>query len=291
MKTNRLNGAITALLTPCDKEGNLQFDAILPMVNAQVDAGVVGLFVLGTAGQGPMLTLDERKILLREILKAADNRIAVIAHVGAMPTCEAVNLAKDAVKAGAYAISSVPPVYYRPDAEAVDIYYETISEASSGVPLLAYNNPSATSYDLRPEQVKRLYEAGTIAGVKQASDSVADLHSLIRAGVPVWMASATLNTAALAMGARGTISTITNVIPELFVALFDAMKVGNLQEARELQSVIDTTAAQLRSPIIGALHAGASLRGLPAGMPRRPLRMPNESEMLAIQKILDQVLE
>jgi dihydrodipicolinate synthase/N-acetylneuraminate lyase len=285
-----LNGAITALLTPCRADGSVDLDALPALIDHQVEAGIVGLFVLGTAGQGPMLDTSERRQLLREIIAAVDGRLAVIAHVGAMPTTLAVDLAEDAAAAGATALSSVPPVYYRPDSVAVESYYRALADAVPGLPLLAYNNLAATGYDLRPAEAARLHDAGVIAGVKQASDSVSDLHALLAAGVPVWMASATLNTAALTMGACGTISTITNVVPELFVALYHAVQAGDLVKARELQHSIDGVAARLRKPIIGALHAGATVRGLPAGCPRQPLRMPDDAETQAIQAaVLDAV--
>lgn len=290
MSLPQCDGAINALLTPCRPDGSIDFDAVAPLVDAQARAGIVGLFVLGTAGQGPMLAEAERRTMLRTIIHAAAGRLAVIAHVGVMPTAAAVALAQDAMEAGATAISSVPPVYYRPDATVVDEYYEALAKAAPGVPLLAYNNPASTGYDLRPAQAARLHEAGVIAGVKQASESIADLHALLAAGVPVWMANATLNTAALAMGARGTISTVTNVVPELFVALQQAIRAGDLPQARELQHRIDRVAGRLRQPIIGALHAGATVRGLPAGNPRPPLRMPNETELAALRSaVLDAV--
>jgi dihydrodipicolinate synthase/N-acetylneuraminate lyase len=287
--TTRLAGAITALITPCTPDGTVDIGAIRPLVEAQVDAGIVGLFVLGTAGQGPMFSTSERKELLREITSAAADRLAVIAHIGAMPTAAAVELAADATEAGAYAISSVPPVYYRPDALAVTQYYRAISQASA-LPLLAYNNPPATGVDLRPSHARALHDEGLIAGVKQASESVADLHALLTAGVPVWMANSTLNTAALAMGARGTISTITNVVPELFVRLFNAMAVDDVESARSAQMRIDAVASVLRSPTIGALHAGVTWRGLPGGQPRSPLRMPNDVELAAITRAVDAAL-
>lgn len=289
MTTTRLAGAITALITPCTPDGTVDTGAIGPLVDAQVRAGVVGLFVLGTAGQGPMFTPDERKALLREITSASAGRLAVVAHIGAMPTAVAADLAADAAAAGAYAISSVPPVYYRPDARAVTDYYRALA-AASDLPLLAYNNPPATGFDLRPAHAQSMHADGLIAGVKQASDSVADMHALLAAGVPVWMANSTLNTAALAMGARGTISTITNVVPELFVSLFNAMQAGDLDTARSVQLRIDTVAAILRTPTIGALHAGACVRGLPGGVPRPPLRMPDSTETDAIARAVDVAL-
>lgn len=285
-----LNGSITALTTPCDEHGDVDRGALRELVRFQAGVGIVGLFVLGTAGQGPMFSATERQELAEVILAAAGGDLEVVVHVGSLPTDTAVQLARHAADAGARAISSVPPVYYQPDFESVRRYYAELHEAAPGVPLLAYNNPPATGYDLRPEQAADLLRDGIIHGVKQASASVADLHALLRAGVPVWMANAGLNTAAFAMGAEGSISTITNVVPELFVGLYDAMARADLQAARELQHRIDGAAGRLRVPIIGALHSGLTLRGLPGLAPRRPLRLAEGEELARVQEALDELL-
>lgn len=127
--------------------------------------------------------------------------------------------------------------------------------------------------------------------MKQASTSVADLHALLAAWVPVWIANAGLNTAALAMGARGAISTLTNVVPELFVRLDAAIRAGDLAGARDAQRRIDRASARLRVPTIGALHAGATLRGLPGLAPREPLRLPDADELPRVREALQELEE
>ncbi len=282
-------GVYTALLTPCQDDGSVDLEAIRTLVEFQAGTGVAGLFVLGTAGAGPLLDRSERRDVARTILDAAGDRLFVIVHVGAMPTDVAVELASEAVEAGAPAVAAVPPTYYQPDFISVRRYYRRLSDAAGETPLLAYNNPSATGYDLRPEQAAELHRDGVIAGVKQATTSVKDLHALIDAGVPVWMANSGLNTAALAMGARGAISTLTNVVPELFVRLQRAMSDGDLATVQDAQLRIDRASAGLRVPIIGALHAGVTMRGLPGGMPREPLRLPDEDEMERVRGAIAQL--
>ncbi len=284
-------GVYTALISPCRDDGSVDLDAIVTLIDWQVDRGVTGLFVLGTAGAGPLLLREERREVARTILETAGDRLFVIVHVGAMPTRVAEELAAEAIEAGAPAVAAVPPTYYQPDFRSVRGYYERIAAVAGDTPLLAYNNPPATGYDLRPEQAAELYRDGIIAGIKQASASVKDLHALIDAGVPVWMANSGLNTAALAMGARGAISTLTNVVPELFVSLQRAMRDGELATVQDLQLRIDRASAGLRVPIIGALHAGVSLRGLPGGAPREPLRLPDANELERVRTAVAQVEE
>lgn len=282
-------GVYTALLTPCRDDGSVDLEAIRTLIDFQAGMGVAGLFVLGTAGAGPLLDRLERRDVARTILDASGDRLFVIVHIGAMPTSVAVELTSEAVEAGVPAVAAVPPTYYQPDFISVRRYYRRLSDAAGETPLLAYNNPAATGYDLRPEQAAELHRDGVIAGVKQATTSVKDLHALIDAGVPLWMANSGLNTAALAMGARGVISTLTNVVPELFVRLQRAMSDGDLAAVQDAQLRIDRASAGLRVPIIGALHAGATMRGLPGGMPREPLRLPNEDEMEHVRGAIEQL--
>jgi dihydrodipicolinate synthase/N-acetylneuraminate lyase len=278
-------GPITALLTPCSDDGSIDAGATSALIAEQVQRGIVGLFVLGTAGQGPMLSLAERRDQLERVVNAAGS-LSVIVHVGAMPTFEAVALARHAEGLGVAAISSVPPVYYRPDSIATRDYYASVREATT-VPLLAYNNPSATGYDISAHEAADLLSAGLISGIKQATGSVVEANRLLDAGVPLWMANADLNFAALSMGAQGTISTITNVAPEPFVALYRAVQDGDLLAARRHQKAIDFVASRLRHPTIGALHYGARLRGWPAGSPRRPLREPLKTETALIHEAVE----
>ncbi len=283
------NGVYTALITPCHESGEVDIDALATLIDFQAETGVAGLFVLGTAGAGPLLERAERQRVAQAILKAATGRLFVIVHVGAMPTRVAEALTAEAIEDGAPAVAAVPPTYYQPDFTSVRTYYERIKAAAGETPLLAYNNPSATGYDLRPEQAAELHRDGIIDGVKQATTSVKDLHALLDAGVPVWMANSGLNTAALAMGARGTISTLTNVVPELFVRLYRTMQDADLVTARDAQLRIDRASAALRVPIIGALHAGATLRGLPGGTPREPLRLPAPDELERVRSAVAQL--
>ncbi len=237
-----------------------------------------------------MFTDEERALVLRKIVDVSDGRLKIIAHVGAMPTSRAIELAKKAIATGVDAISSVPPVYYQPSERAVDVYYHALKDVAGDTPLLAYNNAAATGYELRPSQALRLYGAGTIAGVKQASTNIADLHALLYGGIPVWMANAGCAVAALAMGAQGIISTVTNVAPEKFIALFEAIEARDILRARKLQHDIDYIANRLRQPIIGALHAGSTARGLNAGSPRLPLQSPTEAELVHVREAVEAAL-
>lgn len=276
---------LTALLTPCDPEtGVVDLAALAPLVEAQVTNGVDGLFILGTAGQGPLLSVQERKDVAAEVIRLAGGRIAVVCHVGASTTSDTLELLDAAASCGAAAVASVPPTYYSPDRRTVEEYYGALMERSS-VPVYAYDNPKATGYAFSVGELLDLVEQG-LAGVKVARSDYRYLNALITAGVPTWTANANLNAVGFYAGARGAISTITNLVPELFRTLHEAAARSDLVAANALQARVDDFAAAVRTPIIGGLHYGAHRLGLPAGAPRRPLRMPDDDEQRAIDQAL-----
>lgn len=276
---------LTALLTPCAAgTGEVNFSALGSLVEHQVSNGVDGLFILGTAGQGPLLTLQERKDVAREVIGSAGKRLAVVCHVGAATTADTLELLDAAVASGAAAIASVPPTYYSPDSLTVREYYLALLERSP-VPVYAYDNPKATGYGFSVAELLDLVEQG-LAGVKVARSDYLYLNALITAGVPTWTANANLNAVGFYAGARGAISTITNLAPALFRTLHEAAARNDVSTANALQTRVDTFAAAVRTPIIGGLHHGAQRLGLPAGAPRRPLRLPHHDEQRAIDQAL-----
>lgn len=287
MASDVVGRTLTALLTPCDPvSGEVDLAAIESLVDHQAEHAIDGLFVLGTAGQGPLLSVAERKRALRAIVDASRGRLKVVAHVGANRLVDTLDLLDDAFSLGVDAVSSVPPTYYQPDATTVDQYYAELLRHAGGRPLIAYDNPAAVGVSLSVEQLRRYVDEGMV-GVKVARKEIAFIQELVARGVPTWTANADLNLAGYAVGAAGSISTITNVTPALFVALREAVLDRDLNRAAELQARASRAASALRTPIIGALHYGAARLGLPAGSPRAPLRLPAADERSRIDAVLD----
>lgn len=276
---------LTALLVPAETgSGLLRTDWLKPLIDHQCEHGVDGLFVLGTAGQGPLLTTEERKRVFEAIAEAAGGRLRLVCQVGGATTEAACELARHAASAGATCLASVPPVYYSPDQRTVDDYYARLMDAT-GLPLLAYDNPKATGYAFTAEQLARLCARG-LAGAKIARNEITFIQELIAAGVTVWTANADLNASGHFAGAAGSISTISNVAPALFRELRDAARSRDVVRANDLQRRVTAFARDVRRPIIGGLHYGCARLGLPAGAPRSPLRMPDEGERATIDAAL-----
>lgn len=223
---------VAAVLTPLAADGGLDTDALRAHARWLVGAGIDGVFVAGTTGEGPLLDDDE---VVRAV-EAAAGETRVIAHVGRPSTAATVRLAARALEAGADEVAAVVPYYYGLDDEQVLSHFAAVVEAVAPVPVLVYVIPERTLNDVSPELLERLASAGA-AGVKDSTKSlerhieyleVAAAHD----GFRVYMGSDGLAVEAIERGASGLISAVANVRPELVVALRGAV---GTEGARELE--------------------------------------------------------
>src|SRR5579871_977539 len=160
-------GSFTALITPFD--GNeVDYDAFGRLAEFQVEAGTHGLVPVGTTGESPTLSHEEHERVVEACIAAAKGRVPVIAGAGSNSTREAIRLARHAEKAGAAALLVVTPYYNKPTQEGLYQHFKAINDAVS-IPILIYNIPARSVIDMSVETMKRLYDLGNIAGVKDAT--------------------------------------------------------------------------------------------------------------------------
>jgi 4-hydroxy-tetrahydrodipicolinate synthase len=220
-----------ALLTPLSGDGGVDMDALRAHCRSLVAAGVDGVLVAGTTGEGPLLGDDE---VVRAV-SAVAGETRVLAHVGRPSTAATVELARRALDAGADEVSVVVPYYYELGDEQVLAHFSAVAEAVS--PVLAYVIPARTVNDVSAELLDRLADAGVV-GVKDSTKSLERHEEYLavarhRPGFRVYMGSDGLAVDALERGATGLISAVANVRAELVVALRD----GAYELAEELLAV------------------------------------------------------
>lgn len=274
----RIEGILPALLTPMDGNGKVNPAVLKEMVDWLFERKVHGLYVCGTSGEGLLLSADEREQVLELAIEATAGRGKVIAHVGAISTLESVRLAKHAAKAGADAVSSIPPFTYGRNAEGMRAHYQAIDDATS-LPLYLYNIPSLTSVNVTAAMVKPLLELKNIRGIKFSDPNLFAEFELVSIGEGFDVLHGYDETLlySLMVGTVGGIGLTYNFMPALFVELFRLFKSGDWQRANELQ--------RKASGIIGCFlkHAGRSpvgyAKGLMGilGMNCGPARAPNPS--------------
>ncbi len=231
-------GCGTALVTPFDERGRIDFGALGRLVEWQIAEGIDFLVPCGTTGEASTLSGDERKAVTAAVAAAANGRVPVIAGAGGNHTAKAVFWARDAEAAGADGILSVTPMYNKPTPEGLFRHYSAISDASR-LPILVYNVPGRTGTDLDVETVLRLAEVPNVVGLKEASPNfgkIARLLTLLPPDFAVFSGDDATALALIALGGRGLISVASNEIPGEMRTLVARALEGDWTAARKLQA-------------------------------------------------------
>ncbi|QEO18335.1 4-hydroxy-tetrahydrodipicolinate synthase [Acetobacter vaccinii] len=231
------SGSITALITPMNQDGSLDFPSFEKLVDWQIREGTSALCAVGTTGESPTLSHEEHHAVVERTIKVANGRVPVIAGAGSNSTSEATDLARYAEKAGASAVLVVAPYYNKPTQEGLYQHYMAIADAIS-IPVILYNIPGRSVVDISVETMARLAQHGNIIGVKDATANL--LRPLqVRAAIekPFNQLSGEDGTAVsfLAAGGSGCISVTSNVAPALCAAVQTAWQEGRPQDAIAIQ--------------------------------------------------------
>lgn len=282
MKT--LRGILPAVLTPFDADGRFApapFERLLERLFA---AGVDGLYVCGTTGEGMLQAAAQRKAVLEAAVRCTPAGRQVVVHVGAASTAEAIDLARHAARAGAHAVSSVPPLGGTFSFPEVRDYYRALAAASE-LPLVVYYFPELCPALQRTEDLQELCALPNVAGVKFTDFDLFKMASVCRPGQSVFNGRDEVLAAGLLMGADGGIGSFYNLVPERFVELFRLAQAGRWEEARAVQRQINRLiAVVLRFPLFPALKQILAWSGIDCGAclsPRRPL---SEEERRALER-------
>lgn len=223
-------GLSVAITTPF-KNGEIDFAKLREQVEFQTAAGTTCICPAGTTGESPTLTHDENERLVAEVVQIAAGRIKVMAGTGSNSTAEALRMSKRAQKDGADSLLVVAPYYNKPTQEGFYQHYKALAEAV-GLPICVYNIPGRTGKNIEPETIIRLAELPNIAIVKEATGSM-DQASQITSNTNLTVLSGddSLTLPLMAIGGRGVISVVGNIVPKDMIALCKAFDAGNLAEA------------------------------------------------------------
>ena len=230
-------GCGTALVTPFDEKGRIDFRALARLAEWQIEQGIDFLVPCGTTGESATLSGEERKAVTAAVVKAAAGRVPVVAGAGGNHTAKAVFWARDAEAVGADGILSVSPMYNKPSPDGLVRHFEAIAEATD-LPIVAYNVPTRTGTDMDVETILRLAEIRGIVALKEASPNfgkIARLMAALPEDFVVFSGEDSTALALIALGGRGVISVASNEIPGEMSALCGAALSNQWDEARKLQ--------------------------------------------------------
>jgi 4-hydroxy-tetrahydrodipicolinate synthase len=237
MSTRYLSGSAVALVTPFRQDSSIDTDALRRLVQFHIEAGTDIIIPCGTTGESPTLSGEEQFEIIRTVKNEADGKVIVAAGAGTNSTIHAVELAQNAVKAGASALLSVAPYYNKPSQEGIYQHYRHIAEAVS-VPIIIYNVPGRTGCNVAASTILRLArDFENIAAVKEASENISQISELLEerpAHLSVLTGEDSLILPFMAMGGDGVISVAANQVPAQVKRLIEAVRSDNLEEARTI---------------------------------------------------------
>jgi 4-hydroxy-tetrahydrodipicolinate synthase len=273
--TEQLGGVLTALATPFSADGGVDEPKLRALVDRSIEGGVHGVVACGSTGEFSALSSDERRLVVEIVVDQVAHRVPVIAQTGATSTAEAIRLSRHAQSAGADVIMTVAP-YYEPLSVAETLTYLRAVAGSVDIPVMLYNLPVATGVDLDPATVGALArEVENIRYIKNTTVDLAQSAQLIHNYgdvISTFVGWDSLLLSALVEGAAGVMAGTANVVPAELVAVYDAVRAGNLDQAREAWArVYPLIDAMMAQPFIPAVKAGLAAVGFPVGTPREPV--------------------
>jgi 4-hydroxy-tetrahydrodipicolinate synthase len=228
-------GVITALVTPF-RGGALDEEALRRLVDEQITAGVDGLVPVGTTGESPTVTNEEHIRIIKVVVEESRKRVPIIAGTGSNSTREAIELSRAAKELGADGMLQVTPYYNKPTQDGLYRHFKAIIDEVP-LPTVVYNVPGRTGCDLLPETAARLCDIPQVVAIKEATGSAQRAAQILsRCGDRLVVLSGDDATAfaLYALGAKGCISVISNVVPGDMSAMWDAAAAGDWQKARAL---------------------------------------------------------
>jgi dihydrodipicolinate synthase/N-acetylneuraminate lyase len=270
-----LKGVVVPTITPFTQNGDIDHEALKWLVEFLINHGVHGLFPGGTTGEGPLLSTTERFFLAESVVEIASRRVPIIIHAGAITTRETIQLAQHALDIGADAIAVVPPYFYPYDDDALFAHFEAVLNSVPQLPVFIYSNPFILCSTVSPALVNRLVNSfENVVGIKDSSGEIDDLvaYAELREGkFLTFIGNDAYALSALSKGVDGCVAGNANVVPEFFVALYNAVQEGDKPKADELFRQTEKARLILGNGKIPLFKHALETRGIPRCWTRPPL--------------------
>lgn len=237
MKNTIFTGMATAIVTPMHTDGSIDYEALSRFVEFQIDSGINALVVMGTTGENATIEPEDQKKVIAYTVEKAAGRVPVIAGTGTNNTEHVLHNTRNACQVGADAVLVVTPYYNKATQNGLVTHFTAVADEST-LPVILYNVPSRTGCNLLPKTVAKLSEHPNIAAIKEATGSLAQMIEIMHLcgdKIDVYSGEDGLTVPMMAMGAKGTISVLSNVAPRQSVAMTDACLRGDYAAAAKMQ--------------------------------------------------------
>jgi len=226
-------GAYTAIVTPFNRNGQVDYGKLRELIALQIAAGIDGIVPVGTTGESPTVDFDEHEKIIEATIAACRGKVKVIAGTGANSTAEALQLTRHALSAGADGTLQVTPYYNKPNQEGLYRHFSAVADL--GLPVVLYNVPGRCSREIEVPTIARLSKHPKIVCVKEAGGNVDRVSQILRAcSITVLSGDDSLTLPMMALGAKGIISVVSNIAPKAVADMVHAAAAGRWDEARAL---------------------------------------------------------
>ncbi len=292
MRNNLFRGVTTAMITPFNSDGSVDYEGLRRNTCFQIEHGVRGLLPLGTTGEAPTLSGEEKEGVVRAVIETArrqSSEVKVMVGVGTYSTSTTIQNARQAQAWGADALLVVTPYYNKPTQEGIVAHFHAICEAAD-LPVVVYNIKGRTGVNIETPTLARIAENKNIIGVKEASGDIIQMMDVLRdiQEIAVYSGDDGITFPLLSLGGQGVISVISNLLPTEMVEMVSRALEGQWDRARKIHfhlqplfkaAFVETNPAPIK-------YAMAK-RGLAAGPLRLPLVEISPSGQAKVNAVLD----
>ncbi len=292
MKDIIFKGCGTAICTPFDENGKVNYEVFEKFIEFQIENKADSIIVCGTTGEAATMSEEEKKSVINFVVEKVDKRIPVIAGTGSNNTLEAVNMTKYAENVGADGALIVTPYYNKTTQKGLIKHYERIAE-NTNLPIIIYNVPSRTGVNIQPETCLELSKIRNIVAIKEASGNlsqVAKIASLCGDDLAIYSGNDDQIVPVLSVGGIGVISVLSNIKPEYVHNMIDEYEKGNLQKATDMQikglKLINLLFCEV-NPI--PIKAALNIIGFNFGEPRLPLIKMEEENLVKLRNAIEDI--
>lgn len=290
----RFGRIVTAMVTPFDKNGNVDFEKTTLLIEYLLKNGTDSLVVSGTTGESPTLTKQEKLALFEHVVKVVDKRVPVIAGTGNYNTKESIDFTKEAEQIGVDGVLLVAPYYNKPSQAGLYEHFKAIA-AETELPIMLYNIPGRSLVEIAPETVIKLSEIPNIVAIKDAGGDLDKMTTII-ANTPddfeLYVGDDGLTLPSLAIGGVGVVSVASHVIGSEMQEMINSFLAGDYKKAaRWHQKLLPVMNQLFAQPSPAPVKTALQLKGLNVGSVRLPLVPLTAEEREELQNVLNQIAE
>jgi 4-hydroxy-tetrahydrodipicolinate synthase len=284
-----LGNVLTAMVTPFDEDGSVDFDALQAMARHLVEHGSDGIVAAGTTGEASTLSDEEQLDVIRAVVEAVGDVATVVAGTGTNDTRHSVQLTERASKLGIDGVLVVTPYYNKPPQRGIVAHFEAVAQVST-LPVVVYNIPSRVVVNIESETMTRLADIETVRAVKQANADLAQAKHIVGLGLDLYAGDDNILQPFLELGALGGICVHTHVVGPQVAEQVRAAFAGDLTRAREIDGELRPSYELLQvAPNPIAIKAALNLLGHNVGGHRLPIVPPTEDEVAAVRGCLERL--